>query len=108
MVIRMDFLGCGQSDRLDKWPIDLWYFWSEQAAALLTNLGLAQVDVTGCSGGTLAALSLSLEHPNTVAADSFEGLEANTFITEQIRMGRNYAKQMEEFYQMMEMMHGSD
>lgn len=57
MVIRMDFLGCGQSDRLDKWPMDLWYYWSEQAAALLTKLDLAKVDVIGCSGGALAALN---------------------------------------------------
>lgn len=110
-VIRMDFLGCGQSDRIDIWPIDLWYYWSEQAAALLTNLGFAQVDVIGCSGGALAALNLSLEHPklvNSVAADSFEGIEADASITEQIRVGRSYAKQMESFRMILEMMHGED
>lgn len=110
-VIRMDFLGCGQSDRLDKWPTDLWYAWGEQAAALLTALGLTQVDVIGCSGGALAALNLSLEHPqlvNTVAADSFEGLEANASLTEQIMMGRNYAKQQKDFRSLLKAMHGDD
>ena len=110
-VIRMDFLGCGQSDRLEKWPTDLWYSWGEQAAALLRYLGLREVNVIGCSGGALAALNLSLEHPdlvNTVAADSFEGVEADASITEQISMGRSYAKQMEGFRSMLKEMHGDD
>ena len=62
-VIRMDFLGCGQSERLAKWPTDLWYSWSEQAAALLKHLGLRKVNVIGCSGGALAALNLALDYP---------------------------------------------
>ncbi len=108
-VIRMDFLGCGQSERSANWPTDLWFSWGEQAAALLRYLGLRGVNVIGCSGGALAAINLSLEHPdlvNTVAADSFEGLEADASITEQIRMGRSYAKQIEGFRQMQKEMHG--
>ena len=110
-VIRMDFLGCGQSERLAKWPSDLWYSWGEQAAALLKDLGLCQVNVIGCSGGALAALNLALEYPelvNAVAADSFEGIQADASVTEQIRIGRGYAKQIEEFRLMQKMMHGDD
>ena len=29
-VITLDFLGCGQSDRLPSWPADLWYQRSSQ------------------------------------------------------------------------------
>ncbi len=108
-VIRMDFLGCGQSERSAKWPTDLWYSWSEQAAALLRVLGLRGVNVIGCSGGALAALNLALEHPklvNAVAADSFEGMRADASITEQIRNGRSYAKQIEDFRRMQKEMHG--
>lgn len=110
-VIRMDFLGCGQSERLVKWPTDLWYSWGEQAAALLQKLGLSQVDVIGCSGGALAALNLALEHPELVdrlAADSFEGIKADASLTEQIQMGRSYAKQAEGFRSMLKTMHGED
>lgn len=110
-VIRMDFLGCGQSDRLMKWPTDLWYSWSEQAAAFLRYIGLCRVNVIGCSGGALAALNLALEHPelvNAVTADSFEGIRADTSITEQIRNGRSYAKQIEGFCLMQKDMHGED
>ena len=110
-VIRMDFLGCGQSERLAKWPTDLWYSWSEQAAALLKHLGLRKVNVIGCSGGALAALNLALDYPalvNAVAADSFEGIRADASITEQIRAGRSYAKQMEGFRLMLKEMHGED
>ena len=110
-VIRMDFLGCGQSERLAKWPTDLWYSWSEQAEALLRHLGLRGVNVIGCSGGALAALNLALDYPdlvNAVAADSFEGIRADASITEQIRNGRSYAKQIEGFRLMQKEMHGVD
>ena len=33
-VIVPDFLGCGQSERCEKWSSDLWYEWSRQATAL--------------------------------------------------------------------------
>ena len=34
-VILMDFLGHGQSDRLDKFPADLWFYEAEQVIAFL-------------------------------------------------------------------------
>lgn len=107
----MDFLGCGQSERLEKWPADLWYEWGEQAAALLRHLGLCAVNVIGCSGGALAAINLSLEHPdlvNAVAADSFEGIAADASLTDRIRRGRSLAKQMSGFRSMLKAAHGDD
>ncbi|MDO4489000.1 MAG: alpha/beta hydrolase [Eubacteriales bacterium] len=88
-VITMDFLGNGQSERLTKWPDDLWFEWGKQAGALIRHLGYRAVNVIGCSGGALAALNLALECPelvNAVIADSFEGLNANVEITEQIKL----------------------
>ena len=91
-VITMDFLGCGQSDRLREWPADLWYEWSKQVIALCDHLNFSKVDLIGCSGGALAAINVALENPehiDAVVADSFEGLKANASITEQIRIGRS-------------------
>ena len=110
-VVTLDFLGCGQSDRMNKWPADLWYEWSGQVVALCSELGLSKVNLIGCSGGALAAINVALEKPELVkcvVADSFEGLEANSEITEQIRMGRNFAKQNAEFCSMLTAIHGED
>lgn len=110
-VITLDFLGCGQSERMEKWPVDLWYEWSRQVTALCAELGLAKIKLIGCSGGALAAMNVALEKPElveAVVADSFEGLEANPDITEQIRMGRESAKQSADFCAMLSAMHGDD
>lgn len=110
-VIILDFLGCGRSDRILTWAKDLWFEWSNQAQMLIKHLGYEKVNVIGCSGGAIAAINLALENPelvNAVVADSFEGLAANAEITDQIRMGRNFAKQNEGFCAMQKMMHGED
>lgn len=110
-VITLDFLGCGQSERIETWPADLWYEWSRQVVALCAELGLAKIKLIGCSGGALAAINAALENPElveAVVADSFEGLEANPAITEQIRMGREFAKQNADFCAMLSAMHGDD
>lgn len=110
-MITLDFLGCGQSERMGKWSPDLWYEWSCQVAALCAELGLAKIKLIGCSGGALAAINVALENPElveAVVADSFEGLEAKSDITEQIRMGREFAKQNANFCAMLSAMHGDD
>lgn len=110
-VITLDFLGCGRSDRIDEWPADLWYEWSRQVVSLCDELELSKVKLIGCSGGALAAINVALENPElveSVVADSFEGLKANPEITEQIRSGRNFAKQNAEFCSMLKAMHGED
>lgn len=110
-VITLDFLGCGQSDRIDKWPADLWYEWSRQVVALCDELALSKVKLIGCSGGAIVAINTALEKPELVecvVADSFEGLEADSEITEQIRMGRDFAKQNEDFRSMLTAIHGED
>lgn len=55
---------------------------------------------SGSSGGAIAAINMVLEHPEqvkAVIADSFEGFRADAAITEQIRMGRDSAKESEGF-----------
>ncbi len=110
-VIALDFLGCGCSDRIDKWPADLWYEWSIQVIELCNKLKFPKVKLIGCSGGALAAINVALEKPElveSVVADSFEGVNADSKITEQISMGRSVAKQNEEFRSMLKIMHGED
>lgn len=56
-------------------------------------------------------INVALEKPelvDCVVADSSEGLQANPELTEQIRMGRNFAKQNAEFCSMLNATHGED
>lgn len=78
---------------------------------MIQYLGLSEINVIGSSGGAIAALNLALEHPElvrAVVADSFEGIRADASVTEQIRLGRNFAKQNEGFCNMLKEMHGED
>ena len=110
-VIVPDFLGNGRSDRLDRWPSDLWFDWAKQVKALCDHLGLEKIYLTGSSGGALAAINVALEYPelvNVVIADSFMGLMADPVITGQIRTGRAKAKQFEGFANYLRSIHGDD
>jgi len=111
MVITMDFLGCGRSDRPACWPADLWYEWSKQVCALCRHNGIERVAVVGTSGGALAAVNAALEYPelvHTVVADSFAGITADPAITNQIQAGRTAAKQSEGFRAYLQFIHGDD
>ena len=69
------------------------------------------INLIGSSGGALAAINVALENPELVSAviaDSFEGMKAKPDLTEQICIGRNYAKQNEGFCSMLKSMHGED
>lgn len=110
-VIVLDFLGNGRSERVEKWPSDLWFDWAQQVKALCDYLGINKVNLIGSSGGALAAINVALEYPelvNAVIADSFEGLEADPCITDQIRTGRAQAKQFEGFVNYLKFLHGDD
>ena len=110
-VITMDFLGCGQSERLEDWPLDLWFQWAEEVAALCRYKNLEHVNVVGTSGGAIAAINLALEHPemvNKTVADSFEGIKADASVTDTIKKGREIAKQNDDFCAMLKAMHGDD
>lgn len=111
MVITMDFLGCGQSDRLTCWPADLWFEWAKQAHALCRHHGFERVNLVGTSGGALAAINAALEYPQlvcAVVADSFAGIEADPEFASQIQAGRAAAKQTEGFRAYQQSIHGDD
>lgn len=111
MVITMDFLGCGQSDRLSCWPADLWFEWAKQTHALCRHHGFERVNLVGTSGGALAAINAALEYPQlvrAVVADSFAGIEADPEIASQIQAGRAAAKQIEGFRAYQQSIHGDD
>ena len=110
-VIVPDFLGNGRSDRLDKWPSDLWFEWAKQVKALCDHLGLKKVKLIGSSGGALAAINVALEYPELVEsfiADSFMGLKADPVITEEMCKGRAQAKNFGDFVEYVKTFHGDD
>ena len=75
-VILMDFLGNGQSDRIPRFPDELWIDQGRQIAALCGVLDCGKVNLVGTSGGAYAAINAALEYPelfHRVAADSFTG-----------------------------------
>lgn len=75
-VILIDFLGHGKSERLDKFPADLWIEEARQTVALLEHLKLGKVKLAGTSGGAWVAINAALERPDLVdrvVADSFDG-----------------------------------
>lgn len=110
-VIVPDFLGNGRSDRVDRWPSDLWFDWARQVKCLCDYLDLQKVKIIGSSGGALAAINVALEYPELVdsfIADSFMGLTADPLMTEQIRNGRAQAKTFGGFVEYLKTLHGDD
>ncbi len=104
-VILIDFLGNGQSDRMENIPPELWYEEALQTIALIEHLGYAQVNLVGTSGGAWAAVNAALERPelvNKVVADSFDGRTLHNGFAEDLLTERNAAKkdsQARQFYE---------
>lgn len=110
-VILLDFLGHGQSDRLEEFPADLWFYEAEQVIAFLRATQTRKVNLLGTSGGALAAINVALEAPELVArviADSFEGETPLKSFTEHAKEDREASKQDEFSRMFFEAMHGSD
>lgn len=110
-VVLLDFLGNGRSQRLSRWPADLWFDEAQQAIALLRERGYEKVDLIGCSGGALAAVNVALEAPalvGRVIADSFEGERPLPAFTESVREQRARSKREEAARQFYFYMHGAD
>lgn len=94
-VILIDFLGHGQSDRLNKFSTDLWYDEAQQVIQFLKEKSYETVDLIGSSGGALVAINVALEAPelvNKVIADSFEGEKAIEVFTQNIWESRSESK----------------
>lgn len=72
-TVAPDFLGTGQSDRLEDWPDDWWEQNAHDAAALVQHLGKDRAMVMGTSGGAVVALLMAIlcsEQVTAVVADS--------------------------------------
>ncbi len=110
-VILIDFLGHGRSERLEKFPADLWFEEALQVIAFLEEKQYRDVFLLGSSGGALVAINAALERPDLISrivADSFEGEKALDAFTENIVNDRERSKQdpgARTFYQAM---HGDD
>ena len=71
--ILIDFLGNGQSDRVEHFSSDVWYDEALQIIALTEHLQYGKVGLVGTSGGSWAAINAVLERPDLfyrVVADS--------------------------------------
>lgn len=110
-VILIDFLGNGNSDRMENIPPDLWYEEALQTIALITHLGYAQVNLVGTSGGAWAAVNAALECPervNNVIADSFDGRTLHSGFAEDLIAERNASKKDVQAKQFYEYCQGAD
>ena len=73
-VVSLDFLGTGQSDRVEVWADQWWLDGARQAVSLIEYLGYETAIIMGSSGGGVAALLAAIHFPtliHAVVADSF-------------------------------------
>ena len=73
-VVSMDYLGTGQSERLETWDENWWEQSAEQAHVLINHLGKEQAIIVGTSGGAIVGAHLAGRYPQKVKAlvlDSF-------------------------------------
>lgn len=67
-AVAPDFLGTGQSQRVDVWPDDWWLQNAWAAVALLDHLAEPRAVVVGTSGGAVAALLMAQHAPERIRA----------------------------------------
>ena len=110
-VILIDFLGHGKSDRVEEFPVDLWFYEAQQVIALLKEKQYTDVNIIGSSGGALVAINIALEAPELVRkviADSFQGERAQKAFTQNLLADRKMAKEDPGARGFYEYMHGED
>lgn len=110
-VILIDFLGNGKSDRVNKFPADLWISQAQQVIALIEHLELEKVNLLGTSGGAWVAVNTALERPDLIEkiiADSFDGRTLNQDFAEKLLKEREYAKHDIHAKQFYEWCQGED
>lgn len=110
-VILIDFLGHGESDRVESFATDLWYDEALQVIEFIEQMDYKKVNIIGSSGGALVAINVALERPdllNKVIADSFEGEEPFQAFVENVVAEREASKRDENAKAFYYMMHGED
>lgn len=94
-LILIDFLGHGKSQRIEEFPVDLWFEEGMQVIQLIEQLGYEKVNIIGSSGGALVGLNVALERPelvNLIVADSFEGEHAMKEFIDNLHQQREMSK----------------
>lgn len=97
-MILMDFLGNGKSERVSRFPDELWIDWGHQIVELCREQDWGKVNLIGTSGGAYAAVNAALESPelfNKVVADSFDGSTLPEGFADGILRERESARQNE-------------
>lgn len=110
-VIVIDFLGHGKSDRLESFPVDLWFYEAMQVIEFIKQSGYEKVNIIGTSGGAIVALNIALESPESVKrviADSFEGEKPLAEFVESIVEERELSKHDRDSRSFYEYNHGED
>ena len=75
-VICPDYVGYGQSDRVERLPVDFWWVTAEMCMDLVQSLNVDDFIAIGTSGGGIIALDAAIIAPNfvkCVVADSIPG-----------------------------------
>lgn len=109
--IFIDFAGNGLSERVDRFPTDMWYDEALQTIALIEQLQCGKVSIIGTSGGAWAAVNAALERPDlirSVIADSFDGRTLNEKFSDNLLFERRTAKQNMRSRQFYEWCQGAD
>lgn len=109
--IFIDFAGNGLSERVDRFPTDMWYDEALQTIALIEQLQCGKVSIIGTSGGAWAAVNAALERPDlirSVIADSFDGRTLNEKFSDNLLLERRTAKQNMRSRQFYEWCQGAD
>ena len=110
-VVLIDFLGHGRSDRLEQFPVDLWFDEAQQVISFINEKHFEKVNLLGSSGGALVAINVGLERPDLIGkiiADSFEGEKALGAFTEGIVQSRQLSKENPNAAMFYRAMHGDD
>ena len=110
-VILIDFLGNGKSDRVDKFPADLWISQAQQVIALIEHLNYEKVNLVGTSGGAWVAVNTALKRPGIiekVVADSFDGRTLHEGFAKNLLAERTFAKNDKFAKQFYEWCQGED
>ena len=109
--ILIDFLGNGQSERVESFSPDIWYDEALQTIALTEHLQCGKVSLIGTSGGAWAAVNAALERPDlfyAVIADSFDGRTLNQNFYANLLYERKTAKEDIQSRQFYEWCQGAD
>ncbi len=110
-VISIDFLGHGKSQRLEEFPLELWFDEAMQTITLINSLSLKNVNLLGTSGGAWVAINVALERPDLVkkvVADSFDGRTLASDFADKLLKGRSHSKQDKTAKQFYAFCQGND